>query len=208
MSELHKVKVCLTEKQFRKLKNGHNVQLSHRQLVGQNHHLMLHHETAKKIHHAIRQKKGVRITLTPSEFEASGEGLKEFWQGLKNGVRFVKDKIIDSPLYQESIRPLAKKGVKFLTGLAKAVATPVIGEDLANLAEKGINYVGDKTGAYGLKKPRVELSSSFRPLLSHLHPAINPGAQLKPVGQQETKSAEHKVVRRKVMRKGGSFRIA
>ena len=94
-----KVPLSLTEKQFHKLRLGYPIQLTHAQLCGGDHWLAVHHETHKKMSKSHAKKKGVRIQLSPAEVEASGEGLKEFWEKVKSGAKWVKEKIIDTPFY-------------------------------------------------------------------------------------------------------------
>lgn len=142
----HPVDVTLNKSQFDKLRRGHTVQLDSNQVSGGPHRLVVHHETAKKILRARTAGKGVRIALTPNEMEMSGEGFKEFLQGLKNAGKWVKEKVIDTPFYQQSIKPIVRQAVD--AGLT--AATPTLGI-AAPLARSGVNALGKETGAFGVK---------------------------------------------------------
>ena len=55
--------------------------------------------------------KGVVISLTDCERQMNGEGLKEVWDKVKQGAQWVKNKIVDTPFYQENLRPLVRKAI-------------------------------------------------------------------------------------------------
>lgn len=140
-----KIPLELSIAQYRKLKSGQPIQLSHAQLMAERHWVAVHPETYRKIQYARSKKKGTRIVMTPHEMEASGEGLKEFWEGVKSLGRKVKEKVIDTPFYQQNIKPLVRQAVD--AGLA--VASPTLGP-LSGVARSGVDALGKSTGAYGL----------------------------------------------------------
>lgn len=147
-----KVPLTLTESQFKKIRAGQPVQLAHHQIGGgaiHRNHLMLHPENARKVAGAIRKQKGVRIFVSPHEFEASGEGIMDFLNKLKNAGQWVKSKIIDTPFYQENVKPIVRQAVD--SGLA-AVA-PRLGP-ASILATKGVNALGQTTGAFGIQQKK------------------------------------------------------
>jgi len=163
----HQVSVTLSKPQFDKLMRGQQIQLSHQQIGGgiaKKHHVMVHPATAKKIHCAMAKQKGVRICMTPHEMEASGEGLKEFWEKLKNAGKFIKDKIIDTPFYQQTVRPVAKNLVN--QGIDTFVPAPA-----RDVAHKGADFVGEKTGAFGIEPKRGRKSKAQMPM----HPSMMQG---------------------------------
>lgn len=149
------VKVQLTKSQFDKLRRGQPIQLKHGQIGSGMHWLALHPETAKKVSSAYTKGKGVRICVSMPEMEASGEGLREFLSGLKNTGKWLKKNVIDSSIYQQAIKPFVRKAVD----AAVASASPALGP-IAPYAQKGVNYIGDQTGAFGiikkLKRKRVK----------------------------------------------------
>ncbi len=153
----HKVPLKLTEAQFHKLRKGHPVQLKHHQLTGDEHWIACHPETAKKLHTAKHKQKGVRIQLTNPELEASGEGIKEFWDKLKNAGKWVKEKIIDTPFYQTNVKPIVRGLVNTGETMVQARLGP-----LGGVATSAIEAIGKKSGAYGLVKVKRSKCSSCK----------------------------------------------
>jgi hypothetical protein len=149
MSELVKVKLHLSQPNFDKLRKGKHAQLSHHQLTGATHHLMVHPTTAKRINKAIRQKKGIRVKMSEHELSetAHGGGFGDFINKLKDAGSWLKKNIIDSSFYQSNIKPIARNLVD--SGLA-AVA-PRLGA-AAPVANSAVNAIGQATGAFGLGK--------------------------------------------------------
>lgn len=148
-----KVPMTLTSSQVKKLMSGRPIQLSNKQLIDGKHWLALHPESAKKIGGAIRRNRGVRISVSPHELEASGEGIADFFKNFVSGAKqvgsFLKEKIIDQPFYQQNIRPLVRGAVD----TAFKTVAPQLGV-AAPAAQKGIDLLGEKTGAFGLRKRR------------------------------------------------------
>lgn len=196
------VPVSLTKGQFNKIQSGKPIQLAAHQIAGpQKHYLMLHHENAKKVAGAIRRRKGVRIQISPYEFHASGEGIMDFFNKIKQGAEWIKKKVIDTPFYQSSIRPIARKAVD--AGLA--LANPYLGA-AAPLAQQGVNALGEKTGAYGIYRgtqPRFKIEDNMQYMLGAQHPAMWPTEPYLP-------DMGGKVRRRRIKKNdhGGSFRPA
>ena len=150
MAELVKIKLHLTRPQFHKLRTGKHIQLTHAQMMkGEPHHLMVHPHTAKKMHHAMKHNKGVRIHMSKDEFDktAEGGGFMDFINGLKNAGKWVKEKIIDTPFYQQNIKPIARN----LVNAGVAAVAPRLGP-AAPLATSAVDAIGSATNAYGLKK--------------------------------------------------------
>ncbi len=139
--------VTLTEKQFRRLRLGHAVQLKPSQIalgVRHKHKVVLHHTTAKKVYRAAMNGKGTRFQMSPQELEMSGYGLREFWDKLKSGAQWLKKNVIDSGIYQQAVKPIVSQAVK--TGFA--AASPFLGA-ASPYAEQAVREIGNKTGAYG-----------------------------------------------------------
>lgn len=174
----NEVPVTLTRSQFNKIRAGYPIQLANHQIAPgmHRHSLMLHPENAKKVAGAIRRRKGVRIHVSPHEFEASGEGIMDFFNKLKDAGKWIKDKVIDTPFYQSSIKPLVRQVVD--TGFS-AVA-PKLGI-AAPTAKQAVDALGRTTGAYGVRRVRggympvaPRISKNYSPLLSAQHPAMWP----------------------------------
>jgi hypothetical protein len=146
------VPVSLTKAQFDKLRRGHQIQLSHKQIAGSGlkNGIAVHPETAKKIHNARMKQKGCRISMTPHELECSGEGLKEFLEGLRNAGKWIKEKVIDTPFYQENIRPIARQ----LVNQGVQMAATKVGPQGQMVAQKAVDVLGQQTGAFGIKQKK------------------------------------------------------
>ena len=134
-----KVPLTLTHPQFLKIRRGGMIQLKPSQFNNPRHFLMLHPETVNKINKNLSKGKGVRIIVSPHEFECSGEGLKEWFQ--KAGT-WIKDKIINTPLYQQAVKPVTRYFVE--QGMAK-IPEGKVKEAIREKVEK----FGEESGAYG-----------------------------------------------------------
>lgn len=148
---MEKVHLRLTESQAKKLMKGGVIQLAPDALRDDAHYLILEKKTANKVRRAQRAGKGCRICLNPMEMEHSGEGIGDFFKDVfnkvKEGAKWVKSNVIDTPFYQQNIKPIVRKGVD----TALALSTPQLGiaTPAANIA---VNKLGEYTGAYGLKE--------------------------------------------------------
>lgn len=156
----HKVPVTIEVEQFKKLIKGRPVQLKSHQLhPNHKHHVMVHPLMSAKMHKAKIAGKGVRLQMTPHEIEMTGEGWGDLWNSIKSGVSsawnwgrenipkavsWVKDNVVDTPFYQEKIRPKIREK---LEGFAES--KPYSGYTIP-----AIEYLGDETGAWGMKTRR------------------------------------------------------
>lgn len=148
---MQKLTLNLNEAQVRKLINGHPIQIDKEKLNGSQHYLMVHPSTHKRATTARMKGKGIRVALTPEELQMSGQGFMDILRKIGKAATFVKDKIIDSSFYQQNIRPEVKALVNAgTTALANVLPGPV-----ANIATKGINAIGEQTGAFGLPTDMV-----------------------------------------------------
>ncbi len=177
MSSLMPVSVHLSKHQVRKAATGHPIQISAENLHKATHTLHVHPENHKKIHKAKRARKGVRIHLT--EHELHGSGLLDWLKGAWNTV---KSKVIDTPFYQNTVRPAAKQGVN-------ALIDNFVPSAARDLAHQAANAVGEKTGAFGMRmhrshmpKHHFHLQSAQQHMISPEHPAFHPGLPLRPIG--------------------------
>lgn len=158
------VPLTLTGPQLRKLSIGHPVQLSAPQLQPAcKHAITVHPMTAKKIHTARMKGSGVRIQISPQELAMSGEGLGDIWNWVKTNVpkaaswayenvpkaaKWAKENVIDTPFYQQNIRP---KAHEFLEG-------QLMSKPYANYTVPGFEYLAEQTGAFGVRR-RPKLGS-------------------------------------------------
>lgn len=175
----------ITPAQLKKLESGKTVQLKFKdfedQTINDRGHFYVHPEVSKKIAKAHMSKTGTRVTLTGPEIGVSGQGFADAWRWIKNkavpavvsAAKFVKTKVIDSPLYQQAIRPELHK---LVTGLEGQLPQNVIGQ----LVTKGIDVVGEKTGAYGLTQTKQKKSKKTAPKAKKNPPTK--GGSFLPVG--------------------------
>ena len=157
----------ISENQLSKLQRGLPIQLKYDQFKLQSPansigHIKIHPSTHKKAVNAHSKKKGVRIALTDPELVESGEGIKSMIRWVKEkavpavvkGAKFVKRNVIDTPIYQQDVKPLVRRGVDTLEGM---LPDNIVGK----VVKSGIETVGSKTGGYGIKakkspKPRAK----------------------------------------------------
>jgi len=201
---MQKLPLTLTEAQARKLMNKHPIQLKHSQLKPEHmHYLMVHPETHKRAMKALASGKGIRVALTPEELEMSGSGffdlLKKAGQAVVKGARFVKDKIIDSNLYQTSIKPEVRK----LVDSGEAAISGVLPAPLAGVSKTLIDALGSRTGAYGLievpSKKRVAKPKALKSIATANAVVVVPKPRAKAVKKIVDKSMKNLA--------GGSFSI-
>jgi hypothetical protein len=144
----------LTHNNAKKLMSGQPTQIMHKQFAGNKHYLVLHPLNHKKLSQAKAKGKGARLTLSPDELAASGEGFRDLWNKVKRGAMIIKDKVIDTPTYQTLIKPLVRKGVD---SLATAISAEL--PAAAPLINAGVQKLSGVTNAFGvqplaLKQPR------------------------------------------------------
>lgn len=196
-----KVTLKLTKAQVAKLVQGKSIQLTAAQLKGNNHFLMLHPSTVQKVGGAMKKNKGIRITMTPHELEMSGEGIKEFLEKIKQGAKFIKDKVIDSEFYQKNVKPLAREAVnQGVDLLSKRIPMSAAAQ---NAIRGSVDKLGQVTNAYGVKRGRprkLKIDDSSSSFLGPEHPAMNPTMPTLPaIGGACCEKCGHK---------GGSFRLS
>jgi hypothetical protein len=145
----------LTESNVNNFLSGKPVQLKKEQLHGNKHYLIVHPETHKRLVHAKSKGKGLRITMTPQELAASGEGFRDILSKIKKGAQWLKTHVIDSNIYQQDVKPIVRK----LVDAGVSAASPMLPAPVASLAKQGIDKLGEVTNAFGLeasksKKPK------------------------------------------------------
>lgn len=138
----------LTENNVKKLMRGYPTQLKKEQLHSTKHYVKVHPLTHQKLTKAKVSGKGIRLTMTPEEFETSGEGFMDILRGIKKGAQWVKKNIIDSNIYQSDIKPIVRK----LVDASVTAAEPMLGP-VGPLVKSGVDKLGTVTNAYGLEAP-------------------------------------------------------
>jgi len=148
------IKINITKEQLTKALKGQPIQFKASQLGVGNTYLSLHPANIKIVEKSALRGKGCILNIAPGELlataednEMSGNGLfGDIWSGLKSGYKFVKKNVIDTPIYQEAIRPLVRQGVNVATSAAKAFV-PGLSKPIDALTEE----ISRKTGAFGVK---------------------------------------------------------
>ena len=125
--------------------------------IGTGHPFKVSRRTHRRLATAVRNRRGIRLALTPSELrESQGAG---FFDNLKKGfqkIGQVGKKIVNSDFYKQYVKPLAKQAV------SDALKIAPIPEEFRPLAEGAAEKLGSETGAYGLKKRRRVHRQSHR----------------------------------------------
>jgi hypothetical protein len=147
------VKVNITKPQLYKALNGKPVRFSANQIGVGEHYLSLHPANVKLVEKAALKGKGVVINISEGELLSTCEDMQgkgffgDIWKGLKSAYNWTKKHIIDTPIYQSTVKPLVRGLVD--TG-ATALSAYVPQAAPAIMMAK--NELGKQTGAFGLKK--------------------------------------------------------
>ena len=142
--------------QIKRLIRGNEINLKHHQLMTGDP-VVLHRTKVRKIERAHARQRGCRIGLTPEEFELQHThvGGGKFLDALKSAGQWLKKNVIDTDVYQKSIKPIVKQGVNFgVEQVAKAIATkaPFLAPVAQEVIQYGANKVGNATGAFGVRQ--------------------------------------------------------
>ena len=183
---MEQVPITLTREHAKKLMQGKTVQLKHHHLAGNQHYIMLDHKKAHRMHKARMQGKGMRLSLHPHEMQANGEGFLDFFKNLgkniKKGYDWVEDHVIKTPFYQQNVKPIVRGLVNAGETAISARAPPAV----QKIANAGIEAIGAKTGAFGLKghkRGSARMQSNYSPFMGFQSAAMNPQmAALPPIG--------------------------
>jgi len=172
--------VRISRNQAHKASKGKPIQLAHSQLSGDsNIKLKLSQANARKVQRAVRHQRGCRLILSPEELSGSG-----IFDLLKSGWDWLSKNVIQTPFYQQNVRPIAKQLVK------SGVQMLPVGQDLA---QKGADWLGEKSGAFGMRgRGKAGLKSDRSDFLSPAHPTYQSKPPTTPPGHPS---------------KGGSFRL-
>lgn len=148
---MEKVHLKLTLPQAKKLMKGGTIQLSPNAVRDDSHYLILSKKTANKVRRAHKAGTGCRINLSQEEMHHSGKGIGDFFKNafnkIKEGADWVKTKIIDTPEYQQYIKPIVRQGVD--TGMQ--LLSPRLGT-AGPTANAAVNKFGELSGAYGIRE--------------------------------------------------------
>lgn len=147
-------KINITRAQLNKALNGKSIKIGKDQIGSGSVYLSLHPANRRIVEKASLKGSGCCLNLSEGELLASAEDMQgegifgDIWKGLKSGYKWAKKNIIDTPIYQKAIKPVVRELVNKGVQMAKTVAPSQLGSTI----DKGVNLLGDKTGAFGLKK--------------------------------------------------------
>lgn len=184
--------LSVTGPQLVKLFKGYPVQISKDALKNCNSRCLMHPMMSKKVEKARKSGKGCRIVMSPEEIMKTGpKGMKgsgmsgtgffsDAWNFLRTKIpvafnwavenvpkaaRFIKENVIDTPLYQEKIRPKVEgeimKQLERLPGAYYDTAKDVV--------QSGFDYTGigvkKRRGGRAItqKQTKKTVAGSYRP---------------------------------------------
>lgn len=162
-------RINLTPTQIKKVIDGKPIRFTAAQLNSGDKVVMLHPANHSAYKKATMKGKGLTMTISPAEvlstIESDMEGTGFFgdlWKGLKSGYNWVKKNIIDTPFYQEALKPVVRGLVDKGVAAAKAIAP----DEIDKAIDVGTRMIGDKTGAFGvmpvMRRNRRMSGGSFR----------------------------------------------
>ena len=158
------IKIDITKPQLQKALKGKPVQFSNGQIGCGNSYLSLHPANAKLVEKAAMRGTGCIVHLSPGELMATAEDMEgkgifgDIWKGIKSGYKWVKNNIVDTPLYQEAIRPLVRGAVESGKTMLKGYAPK-----LAPAIDMATDQIGKETGAFGVRG-RMSKSKKYEQL--------------------------------------------
>lgn len=151
------IKINITHDQLRKALNGKPVSFKKEQLGVGNHYLSLHPANVKVVEKAAMKGTGCVLQLAPGELLAThddmgGEGIfGDIWKGLKSGYSWAKKNVIDTPMYQQNIKPIVRGLVDQGVAMASQY-NPNAGKFAALARDK----LSKETGAFGVRKSKTQ----------------------------------------------------
>lgn len=148
-----RIKIDITRPQLQKALNGKPVQFNASQIGSGSSYLSLHPANVKIVEKAAMKGSGCVINLSEGELLSSAEDMEgngifgDILKGLKSGYKWVKKNIVDTPIYQQGLKPLVRQAVNTAASAAKSFAP-----QLGTAIDMGVNEIGKQTGAFGAPK--------------------------------------------------------
>ena len=186
----------IAQKALSNMMLGLPAKLTKREVSGKGLKLMLEPTNYRKLMTSKMNGKGVSITLTDREREYNGEGLKEVWEKVKQGAKWVKDKIVDTPFYQQNLKPLVRKAIE--TGI-----NLVPNATAQDLLRKGVEETSGRWGAWGIKGGLIQTRDDNMERLPQQNITSLPPQQTGNVVGGQLSTVNN--YRRKRKSRGGSF---
>lgn len=151
------IKINITREQLQKAIKGKPVSFKKEQIGSGTSYLSLHPANVKIVEKSVMKGTGCVLHLAPGELLAThedmnGEGIfGDIWKGLKSGYKWVKNNIVDTPLYQQTIKPLVRKAVDLGANALSGFAP-----ELSPAIQMAKNEIGNRTGAFGIRKTKTQ----------------------------------------------------
>jgi N-acyl-D-aspartate/D-glutamate deacylase len=192
-SDFVRIGLTLSGERIRKLMKGQTIQIKPEDMDGEVE-LVVSGGSIKKLQKARRLGKQVRLMLSPEERDMNLQGgsitdfLKKIGKTTMATAKKIKKEVIDTPLYQEKIKPLVREMVK---QAVKKAPIPSIYEDKVN---EYVDKVGKKTGAFGVGRG----DGSYGSIMGSEAPVMKKKLPFVPIAQPKGGKKD----------KGGSFRPA
>lgn len=142
-------RIDFTDAQIRKAVQGKPVRIAANQIGKGSKVVLLHPVQHRVVSKAGMAGRGCTVELSPGEIlstvesDMDGTGFfGDIWKGLKSGYNWVKKNVIDTDIYQKTIKPLVKQGVSTLSGMVPAEYRPI--------SDALVGEIGKQTGAFGV----------------------------------------------------------
>lgn len=190
--QYEEVHIDISMPQMHRLAKGETVHVKHHQLF-RGHPIILHKKKVRHIGRAHEAKRGVRLSISPDEFEHNHlYGSGKFLDALRNAGQWLKKNIIDTDIYQKNIKPVVRQvvdqGVNALQGMASS-KNPILGQVVGDVARAAADKVGSATNAYGIRHGRKRYGGTLLQGPERgtaLNPALPMSDQSKPNYQLDT----------------------
>jgi len=144
-------KLSLTPKQMEKLATGGAIMVG-KEMMGGAIECPLHPSKLAKMRANHAAGKKYRLTMEPSEMH--GGSWKQFKKYINTGFRAYKKHVvpvIGKPL-RKGLKYGAHAGLETLAAMSGRPEAVAIARSIADELEKLVDLVGDKTGAYGMRR--------------------------------------------------------
>lgn len=151
------IKINITREQLHKALSGKPVSFKKEQFGVGNNYLSLHPANVKVVEKAAMKGAGCVLHLSPGELLSTAEDMKgsgifgDIWSGLKSGYSWAKKNVIDTPMYQQNIKPIVRGLVD--QGVAMASAYNPTAGKFATLAR---DKLSKETGAFGVRRTKAQ----------------------------------------------------
>ena len=139
----HAVKLNLTKAQQSKLRNGHTIQLKPEHMRSSSHTVYLTQQQINRMKKALEMKKGMRLTMSPTQHKHNRLHGGGFWDMLKSGA----SAILKNPTVQNMASNLLKDGAHWALNKAGSAIQNKTGFDTSGITNFAKSHVGNLADA-------------------------------------------------------------